>query len=67
VLLSQARDDDNVIRLNLRQEELARQVAGTQQSVNSALRGFQRRGWIEVRGQAVTVTQAAALSRFAGN
>lgn len=67
VLLSQARDDDNVIRLNLRQEELARQVGGTRQSVNSALRGFQRRGWIEVRGQAVTVTQAAALSRFAGN
>ena len=67
VLLSQARDDGNVIRLNLRQEELARQVGGTRQSVNSALAGFQRRGWIEVRGQAVTVTQAAALSRFAGN
>jgi CRP-like cAMP-binding protein len=67
VLLSQARDGDDVIRLNLRQEELARQVGGTRQSVNSALRGFQRRGWIEVRGQAVTVTQAAALRQFAGN
>lgn len=29
VLLSQARDDDGTIRLNLRQEELARQVGST--------------------------------------
>jgi len=67
VLLSQARGDDGVIRLNLRQEELAHQVGGTRQSVNAALRGFERRGWIEVRDRAVTVTQAAALGRFAGN
>ena len=67
VLLSQARGDDGVIRLNLRQEELAHQVGGTRQSVNAALRGFERRGWIEVHDRAVTVKQATALGRFAGH
>jgi CRP-like cAMP-binding protein len=67
VLLSQPRGEDGIIRLQLRQEELAHQVGGTRQSVNAALRGFHRRGWIEVHGQAVTVTHAAALSRFAGS
>jgi CRP-like cAMP-binding protein len=67
VLLSQARGDDSVIQLNLSQEELAHQVGGTRQSVNAALRGFERRGWIEVHDRAVTVKQATALGRFAGN
>ncbi len=66
VLLSQASDDDGVIRLNLRQEELAHQVGGTRQSVNAALRGFQRRGWIDMRDRTVTVMQPGALGRFAG-
>ena len=66
VLLSQAADDDGAIRLNLRQEELAHQVGGTRQSVNAALRGFERRGWVELHDRAVIVTQPAALSRFAG-
>ncbi len=64
VLLSQPRDDD-VIQLNMSQEELAHQVGGSRQSVNAALRGFERRGWIEVHDRAVTVKQAAALGRFA--
>jgi CRP-like cAMP-binding protein len=67
VLLSQPRGDDGVIRLNLSQEELAHQVGGTRQSVNAALRGFERRGWIEVHDRAVTVKQATALGRFAGH
>ena len=49
------------------QEEFAHRVGGARQSVNAALRGFERRGWIQVRNQAVTVKQAAALSRFAGD
>jgi DNA-binding FadR family transcriptional regulator len=49
------------------QEELAHRAGGTRQSVNAALRGFERRGWIEVHGRAVTVRQAEALGRFAGN
>jgi DNA-binding FadR family transcriptional regulator len=40
------------------QEELAHQVGGTRQSVNAALRGFERRGWIEVHDRTVTVKQA---------
>lgn len=67
VLLNQPRGDDNVIRLKLSQEELAHQVGSTRQSVNAALRGFERRGWIDVHDRAVTVKEAAALGRFAGN
>jgi hypothetical protein len=43
----------------------AHQVGGSRQSVNAALRGFERRGWIEVHDRAVTVKHAAALGRFA--
>jgi CRP/FNR family transcriptional regulator, cyclic AMP receptor protein len=67
VLLSLPRGDDGVIRPKMSQEELAHQVGGTRQSVNAALRGFERRGWIEVHDRAMTVKQAAALGRFAGN
>ena len=66
VLLSQPRGEDGVIRLKMSQEQLAHQAAGTRQSVNAALRGFERRGWIEISDRAVTVKQATALSRFAG-
>jgi CRP/FNR family cyclic AMP-dependent transcriptional regulator len=67
VLLNQPRGDDGVIRLKSSQEELAHQVGSTRQSVNAALRGFERRGWIDVHDRAVTVKEAAALGRFAGN
>jgi CRP/FNR family transcriptional regulator, cyclic AMP receptor protein len=67
VLLSQPRDDAGVIRQKISQEEIAHQVGGTRQSVNAALRGFERRGWIEVRDRGVTVKEAAVLGRFAGN
>jgi CRP/FNR family cyclic AMP-dependent transcriptional regulator len=49
------------------QEELAHQAGGTRQSINAALRGFEKRGWIEVRDRAVTVTHETALTQFAGN
>jgi CRP/FNR family transcriptional regulator, cyclic AMP receptor protein len=65
-LLSQPRGEDGVIRQKMSQEEFAHQVGGTRQSVNAALRGFERRGWIEVHGRAITVKQTAALSQFAG-
>jgi CRP/FNR family transcriptional regulator, cyclic AMP receptor protein len=67
VLLSQAWGHDGTIRLNVSQQELGHQVGATRQSVNAALRGFERRGWIEVHDRTVTVKQAAALGRFAGN
>ena len=66
VLLSQPRGADGSIRLRMIQEELAHQVGGTRQSVNAALRGFERRGWLEVRDRAVVVKHVAPLGRFAG-
>jgi CRP-like cAMP-binding protein len=66
ILLSQPREDDGSIRLALSQEQLAHQAGGTRQSVNTALRGFERRGWIEVRDRVIVVRQAVALSQFAG-
>jgi len=67
VLLGQPRGDDGVIRPRMSQEQLARQAGGSRQSVNAALRSFERRGWIEVGDRAVTVKQAVALARFAGD
>jgi CRP/FNR family transcriptional regulator, cyclic AMP receptor protein len=65
VLLIQPRGEDGLIWPPVSQEELAHQAGGSRPSVNATLRGFERRGWIQMRGRAVTVTQAAALSRFA--
>jgi len=66
VLLSQPRGDDGVIRPGISQEELAHQAGGSRQSVNAALRGFERRGWIETHDRAVTLKQPGPLGRFAG-
>ena len=65
-LLSQARRPDGVIWPAVSQEELAHQAGGSRQSVNTALRGFERRGWIQVSGRTITVTDEVALNRFAG-
>jgi CRP/FNR family cyclic AMP-dependent transcriptional regulator len=67
LLLSQPTGPDGIIRFKMSQEELAHQAGGTRQSINAALRGFEKRGWIEVRDRSVTVKQAAALGQFAGN
>ena len=67
VLASQTPDDDGVIRIKLTQEELAHQVGATRQSVNATVRGFHRRGWLQVDDRTVIVTQALALSGFAGS
>ena len=50
VLLSQPRDADRVISPQLTQEQFADLAAGTRQSVNAAMRGFEKRGWITVMG-----------------
>ena len=65
-LLSQPRGEDGVIRPHVSQEELAHQAGGTRQSVNAALRGFERRGWIETEGRAVIVRQPTTLRQFIG-
>ena len=65
VLLGQPRGADGLIRCTLTQQELSHPAGSTRQSVNAALRGFERRGWVRVRDRAVTVQQEAELSRFA--
>ncbi|HTW20802.1 MAG TPA: Crp/Fnr family transcriptional regulator [Mycobacteriales bacterium] len=65
-LLDQPRDADGVVDLGLSQSELSQQVAGTRQSVNQALRGFERRGWIYLRGRLVVLRDPVALANFAG-
>jgi len=67
VLLEHPRGADGAIDLGLSQEQLSHRVAGTRQSVNQALRGFERRGWISLAGRGVVLRDAAALSRFAGD
>jgi CRP/FNR family transcriptional regulator, cyclic AMP receptor protein len=66
MLLSLPRSGDGIITQPLTQEEYARRVGSTRQSVNIALRGFERRGWIEIHERSVTVRQPDALARFAG-
>jgi CRP-like cAMP-binding protein len=67
LLLSEPRSDDGVLSRQLTQEEYARLLGSTRQSVNIALRGFERRGWIEMHDRNVTVRQPALLARFAGD
>jgi CRP/FNR family cyclic AMP-dependent transcriptional regulator len=67
VLLSQPRDEEGTIRPKMTQEELAHQAAGTRQSINAALRGFEKRGWIGIHDRAVSVKEVEALRRFAGD
>ncbi len=66
LLLSQPRGEDGVISQQLTQEEYARLLGSTRQSVNIAVRGFERRGWIELRDRTVVVKEPSALARFAG-
>ena len=67
VLLSQPRNSDGVIWPHLTQEQLAHHAAATRQSVNTALRSFEKRGWITVDGRAVTVRKPEMLARFVGD
>jgi CRP/FNR family transcriptional regulator, cyclic AMP receptor protein len=67
MLLSQPRSENGVIGPQLTQEEYARLLGSTRQSVNIALRGFERRGWIEMHDRSVAVKEPAALARFAGD
>lgn len=65
-LVEQPRDDHGAIEAVMSQEEIAHHVAGTRQSVNAALRGFERRGWVRADGRRLVVVDIDALARFAG-
>ncbi len=67
ILLEHPRDEAGSVDLGLSQEQLAHRVAGTRQSVNQALRGFERRGWISLAGRAVVLRDVDSLRRFAGD
>jgi CRP-like cAMP-binding protein len=54
------------VHLELTQSELAERVGATRQTVNAALQGFQRRGWITVDQRDVTLHDVPALRRFVG-
>ncbi len=54
------------VHLELTQSELAERVGATRQTVNAALQGFQRRGWIAIDQRDVTLHDVAALRRFVG-
>ena len=66
VLLSQPRDAGRIISPQMNQEQFAHLAAGTRQSINAALRGFEKRGWITTDGRDLTVRQPDMLARFAG-
>jgi CRP/FNR family cyclic AMP-dependent transcriptional regulator len=66
ILLEHPRDANGVVDLGMNQEQLAHRVAGTRQSVNLALHGFERRGWLEINGRLIVIRDPVALARFAG-
>ncbi len=65
LLVEQPCDVDGWRELGLSQEQVAHRVGGTRQSVNSALRGFERRGWVVLSGTRVQVV-GPDLARFVG-
>jgi CRP-like cAMP-binding protein len=54
----------DVIDMPLTQSEIASRVGASRQSVNAALRDFQRRGWITSSGHEIRIRDIRALSRF---
>jgi CRP/FNR family cyclic AMP-dependent transcriptional regulator len=66
VLVHLPRDASGVMDLGLSQEQLSHRVGGSRQSVNQAMQGFERRGWIQIDGRRLVLHDAAALARFAG-
>lgn len=56
-----------VIEPGLTQTEIASMLGGSRQSVNQALREFERRGWLLSEGASITVLQPERLARYAGD
>ena len=52
-----------MLALPLTQTELAEMVGGSRQSVNQSLRLFQSRGFLEIRGRDVVISDLEALRR----
>jgi CRP-like cAMP-binding protein len=58
-----AEGDTIVLALPLTQTELAEMVGGSRQSVNQVLKSFEARGFLELRGREVVITDLEALRR----
>lgn len=56
-----------VVELGLTQTELASMLGGSRQSVNQALREFERRGWTRTDGACIEILQPERMRRFAGD
>lgn len=68
LLLYRMRDTGRpVLELGLTQTEMASMLGGSRQSVNQALREFERRGWVLSEGSTTTVLQPDRLRRYAGD
>jgi CRP/FNR family transcriptional regulator, cyclic AMP receptor protein len=57
----------DVVDLPWTQADMASSIGASRQSVNAALRDFQRRGWITTEGPVLHVRNVNALERFAGS
>jgi CRP-like cAMP-binding protein len=53
------------VDLGMSQSELAAAVGGVRQTVNAALRGLERRGWIRMDGRMLTVHDRESLEEYA--
>ena len=68
LLLYRMRETNHVvIELGLNQTEIAAMLGGSRQSVNQALRDFEKRGWILSEGSTITIQDVDRLRRFAGD
>lgn len=61
-----AQSDGDSVRLGLTQTQLASRLGGTRQSVNAALRGFERRGWLVQQDRVILLQDRPSLQHFAG-
>lgn len=64
-LLIDSADSDAQVNLGLSQGELAARLGVTRQSLNRALGGLARRGWVSVSANVIMLHDQAALQRFA--
>lgn len=64
---SNSDDSGTAARLSTSQAQIAAMLGVTRQSLNRALVGFVRRGWIEVKGQSITLLDRDALVRFSAS
>jgi CRP-like cAMP-binding protein len=62
----EATEEGLVLDLHLTQTDLASMVAGSRQSVNQILRGFEARGYLELRGRTIVLKKSDSLRRRAG-